>query len=939
MKNIFTIIILFLLFSFPLRVCAQTDTFRGLSVSDGLSDLLVNVIYKDSAGYVWLGTGSSLDRFDGVHVKHYRIAGGNEKLKRVNAIAEMPGGRLWMGNGAGLWRLDEAKGELEQVVPETIHFPVNCLLSLRGVLYAGTERGLYVYSGGTFEQVLLDGNVFAAANTVTALCEGMANRLWVATRQGLYALQLSDRSITAYHNIMSEKHLCSFRNMTRIGGALYLGTMEQGIVRFDTRTGQFAPYVNVGCNVISSLSSDGKSLLYVGTDGNGVHFVDVDSGEVVRSMRHEAGSEASLRSNSVYSLLVDRDGIIWVGFYQFGLNYTLYQNDLFSVYACPPRFDSKDMPIRAIAINGDEKLIGSRDGLFYIDERRGVFKSFRSPQIRSDMVFCILFHEGEYYVGTYGGGMYVFNPQTLSLRDFDVSRQIPFRKGHVFCLCEDAFRRLWVGTSVGLYCYKDGELLAHYTSGNSKLPEGNVYEIYFDSAGKGWICTENGMCIWDPSSSSLRTDIFPEGFVHKEKIRVVYEDFAHTLYFFPDKGALFVSDLTMNAFHRLQPGTPLEGRDGLFIIEDSDRWLWMGTSDGLFRYDKQDNFIPYNFVDGIPSSIFTLCPPVIDASGRLWLGNSKGLVYTDLADTNRSEENLPPVRVTDVYVNGKSISFPVERLADGSWEIALEHSQKNVTFCFSDFTYTSPAYMSYEYKLEGRDESWTAVTGRSDVTYYNLPSGNYLFKVRRMGEPASEDRLAVSIAAPFLFWVGLGFALMTFVGGVFYLVRRKRAAVPAVQTVPAVAEAPLQPQPLLQTVEAETPKPAPAEEKYKTVRVDADECRQLLERLDALMCTEKLYTNPDLKIADLAAALHTSTHLLSYLFNGHLNRSYYDFINDYRIEEFKRLAVSDEYAKYTLTALAELCGFSSRASFFRYFKKATGITPNEYIRQIGGHNE
>lgn len=79
----------------------------------------------------------------------------------------------------------------------------------------------------------------------------------------------------------------------------------------------------------------------------------------------------------------------------------------------------------------------------------------------------------------------------------------------------------------------------------------------------------------------------------------------------------------MNSFRRLHPGTPLEGRDGMFIIEDRKKWLWMGTSDGLFHYDKNDNFIPYNFVDGIPSSIFTLCPPVCDAEGNLWFGNSK----------------------------------------------------------------------------------------------------------------------------------------------------------------------------------------------------------------------------------------------------------------------------------------------------------------------------
>ena len=97
--------------------------------------------------------------------------------------------------------------------------------------------------------------------------------------------------------------------------------------------------------------------------------------------------------------------------------------------------------------------------------------------------------------------------------------------------------------------------------------------------------------------------------------------------------------------------------------------------------------------------------------------------------------------------------------------------------------------------------------------------------------------------------------------------------------------------------------------------------------------------NVKLKVADLAAMIGTSAHTLSYLFNQHLNRNYYDYINDYRIAEFKHLIAKDEYSKYTLGALAELCGFSSRASFFRYFKKATGITPNEYIRSIGKTNE
>lgn len=929
MKNILRYIFLFPLLMFCALVYPHSFTLRGLSVSDGLSDLVVNALYKDTLGFVWIGTGNSLERFDGIHLRHYPIPGGDEKLKRVNVIAETDGNRLWIGNGMGLWRLNQEQTALDPIVPDRINDAVYSLLyDGKSTLYIGSEKGLFIYKEGNLEQILPDKNVFSAANAITGLSLDGQGRVWMATKRGLYSLRLSDKKVEAYHNVENDKHICAFNNIARIGPMIYLGTMEQGIISFDTRSGKFEHFVDVGCNIISSLSTDGKNLLYVGTDGNGVHFIATDQRKVVRTMRHQTGNSESLRSNSVYSLLVDRDGMVWVGFYQLGLDYSLYQNDLFATYAFPPYFNSKDIPVRALAINGHEKLIGSRDGLFFIDEQKNRFKSFKSPEMRSGMIFCILFHKGEYYVGTYGGGMYIFNPETLTLRDFRPDEAQPFTKGHIFCIKLDAEEKLWIGTSRGVYCYKDGREVAHFTSANSKLPEGNVYEIYFDSTRKGWICTENGMCIWDPSSEKLRTDIFPEGFIHKEKVRVVYEDSGHELYFFPDKGALFVSDLSMNRFRRLQPGTPLEGRDGMFVIEDGKKWLWMGTNDGLFHYDKQDNFVPYNFVDGIPGPVFTLCPPVCDAEGNFWFGNSKGLIYLDVAGMSRKERNFYPVKVTDVHINGRPPVSPITTMENGTPKVELESSQKNVTFRFSDFSYTSPAFMAYEYQLEGEDDGWVAIAGRSEATYYDLSSGSYVFKVRRMGQPESETRMMVEKASAFSGWVAAGIAVMVLLaGGAYYGFRRRgREVVLPVVPVAEESSAPVEVKPV-------------SEEKYKSVKVSPEECKRLAKKLEVVMHRDKPYMHPDLKIADLATAIDTSAHTLSYLFNQYLKRNYYDYINDYRIAEFKRLVNTDEYAKYTLSALAEHCGFSSRASFFRYFKKATGITPNEYIRSIGKNNE
>src|SRR5699024_2775080 len=133
------------------------------------------------------------------------------------------------------------------------------------------------------------------------------------------------------------------------------------------------------------------------------------------------------------------------GFYQLGVDYTLYQNGLFSTYAYPPYFDSKEMPVRAIAVSRYEKLVGSRNGLFYIDEKKQRFKSFKVPRLRSDMILCIYPFKGKYYIGTYGGGLSVLDSSTLVLSDFETedSGSIPFFKGHVFCIKSDKDENLW----------------------------------------------------------------------------------------------------------------------------------------------------------------------------------------------------------------------------------------------------------------------------------------------------------------------------------------------------------------------------------------------------------------------------------------------------------------------------------------------------------------
>jgi AraC-like DNA-binding protein len=96
------------------------------------------------------------------------------------------------------------------------------------------------------------------------------------------------------------------------------------------------------------------------------------------------------------------------------------------------------------------------------------------------------------------------------------------------------------------------------------------------------------------------------------------------------------------------------------------------------------------------------------------------------------------------------------------------------------------------------------------------------------------------------------------------------------------------------------------------------------------MTEEALYKKSDLSITELSSRLGVHANYLSQIINQKEKKNFYDFVNTYRFEEFKRLIAQQKNQQYTLLSLAFDCGFSSKSSFNRYFKKATGQTPSAY---------
>ena len=107
-------------------------------------------------------------------------------------------------------------------------------------------------------------NMLAACNRIMDICLNEDKTvLWLATVQGLFSYSLKDGEIDSWHFQENVPEADYFRCLTRIGETLYLGTMSQGVVRFDIKKESFSHAVSLGCDVISDISSDGKGTVYI----------------------------------------------------------------------------------------------------------------------------------------------------------------------------------------------------------------------------------------------------------------------------------------------------------------------------------------------------------------------------------------------------------------------------------------------------------------------------------------------------------------------------------------------------------------------------------------------------------------------------------------------------------------------------------------------------
>lgn len=429
---------------------------------------------------------------------------------------------LHVANGKAF--ASDASGNLYRLVLDNVdQSPIVRIGGRIGTLtyYAGNyyigkaDRGLLVYDGTFSPLPLPKGMQSLEGMKIRGWAEGVDQLLWVAT-DGNGFIRASQHD-TPFHTISpyTATSRQPVRAITEIDGDLWIGTKGEGvriIPDFVPQQGGRANWkrdLNMqlsNLDVFTIVPSKQHSLVYIGTDGSGLSIADRTSGRVY-DWQHVEGSAEFPDFRSVYAILEDPDGSLWVGTSGYGL-----------------------LHLRVTKAIGGVPRVQFIKQYRYIDPNRG---------LANDIVYSLSFGKAnQLWIACRYGGLSLLNKVTGHVKNFKAfTYEGSLSHNDVLSLYHDAYDRLWVGTSYGLNwtsladLHPERPIFRRMTAADG-LPNNTIHAITDDANGAIWVSTNKGLACIEPATGGAVRFQETDGLQHAEfSDGAVWKDALGYLYF------------------------------------------------------------------------------------------------------------------------------------------------------------------------------------------------------------------------------------------------------------------------------------------------------------------------------------------------------------------------------------------------------------------------
>lgn len=972
-------IAVFFIVAFAGAKAGDVPVFISLPEVGTLSTSTVNALHHDSNGFLWVGTDREVIVFDGFNALNTTLFDDNNKALKVLSFGELSDGSILVGTTVGVYTVDFSSEISPRYTPITGKLSeVRAIAEINdGKILIGDNKSLKLMSNDF--KTLQDTELTDVS--VTEIIP-MDKNAYIGTNRGVYLYD--------YAGGKSEKIIpdsIDVSAMVRDRDNLYIATRRDGLKVLNLSTDSIQQIIPKG-GIIMDIDKDSSANIYVATDGDGIIRYDSATKKFDTYDHTHGGDDKQLHNNQIYSLIVDNDDRIFLGFYMAGAEYVPYTQELFTNY----RIDTDGaLSVRALHADREHLLVGTRDGAFYIDRKSGDKKKIDRNQLGSRLVLAVEKVGDKYYLGAFGGGLSIYSPSSET-----VSR-IPdaplLSGGDVFSIQKDlSDNKIWVASSNGLFCIADGKVLKHIDRDRQNRPIGSVFEVYADSKGTIWVCTQQHIYNLDSSDELIENHN-----IKAEDVRQIMETRSHNYWFVTNSGTI---EIYNSDFKRLPLSDRIKNLTGAKgVAEDANGNVWITSDNGVFRYSPRFDFLTqYLKVHGLKSPVFNSGKPVVNDDGIIYFCYSKGILTADTnkaSDAGTSRLKAVPTAVSDSH--GRRLLSNISNDNNGDYLVQLLTPQKLVKLYFSDFSYVGSDLMRYEYSLDN-DDTWIKLPGDMSIAFTNLDDKDLHMRIRQLGNPHTETKVHIvngmSSSGSLKWWAVCIIVLLVFAVLVVVIIRMRRRNAAALSRITAidnsdanipdndtmnvvndtapdiinvkeevgesadvndkgenVAAGEENPEPKNLEPEYSTPESLDEEKsdeeksdeeradgekskKYSSIAIPDVECEEIVKKLNKWLEESKAYTNPNLKLYDVVSAIGVSSHKLSYVLSQYLKTNYYDYLSRYRVEEFKRLAIADTKHVYSLVALSEMAGYNTKATFFRAFKKLEGITPGDFMKQI-----
>lgn len=704
---------------------------RIWQAQQGLPQAPIYAITQDKTGYIWLGTGQGIVRFDGVRFSPLPA------LVRhplgdpwVTNLVEDSSGRMWILTNNGT--LVRVTGENVKTFSTTDGLPsneVSCLAKASdGGVWACTRTGLAHFRGDTLDFHPAPDQSFP--EPFTHACESANHVVWAGGAESRELLGWNGSGWDV-QTIQIPGSGGGTRSLRCAGNRLWVGTNDGLVEIQDGHERRFLddvdpPHGGLPDNVVLSFGETNGDELWVGTRKGLSRY---RNGEFTNY-----GSRDGLSQSTVYAIYEDREGSVWVG-----------------------------------TKNGLNQFVDSETTLYTTFE--GLPTNDVGP-VLEDV-------DGQIWGGTLGAGLFHFDGKRFKV----LRRGNGLASDTVKALAEGPDGAIWAGTTQGLTRIQNGQAVETYRE-QQGLPSRKIRALLFDHANVLWAATELGAARlvgnrFIPISSD------PE---LREPVAALGETAGGEMLFALKQGPVY-----RLAGERLTKISDGRVRDVDTFLTDSDGYVWMGTNGAGLLLWKDGKIVQTTMRDGLPDGqIFDI---VADGPDRAWIASSNGyysVSRSNLHDfaagkSNRIEgtpynwtlrlrtiesqpeaqpvvwrsrtghlwfstirgllefqpeplgKSAPAVRavIDETIVNGESVKPDgIELLAPG---------RKSITFHYTALSFVHPEQMTFRYRLTGYDADWIDAGNRRDAFYTNLPPGEYRFEVMACRMEAECGDTAASI--------------------------------------------------------------------------------------------------------------------------------------------------------------------------------------------------